>query len=193
MLPGFGFLQDGLRFGDALRFDGVCLRQAHSLDFGRFRAPLGFDRRGASHSFLLQFFLLRFRQGNLRGLFAFGLEDGRLLGSLGAQNGGLAVGFGGLNHRGFQLFLLALNFLLLDGDLFLRAHSLHAHFFHDDLLPGFGLRQRPGLSGHGLLRFDLGEELGLLDVELALRSSNIRIRIEFRFFAFLHGHRGFDL
>ena len=111
-----------------------------------------------------------------------------MLGSLGPQNGGLSVGFGGLDDRGFEFSLLALDFLLLDGDLLLRAHFLHAHFFHHHLLPSLGLRERPCLSGHGLLSFDFSQELGLLDIELALRAGDVGIGIELGFFAFLHSH-----
>ena len=187
LFPGFGLLQDGLRFGHALRLNGARLRQSHRLNLRCLGAPFGFDRSRAAQAFLSEFLLLRFRQRDLRGLTALGFEDGGLLGGLGAQDGGLALGFGGLDDGGLQFLLLALDLLFLDGNLFLRAHPFDAHFLDHHRLLGLGVREGPGLGGRGLLRLDLGQELRLLHLKVALRRRNVGIRVELGFLSFLHG------
>ena len=60
----------------------------------------------------------------MRGPPAFSFEDRRLLRGLGAHDCGLPIGFGGLDHRGLELLLLAEDFLLLHRDQLLRARAL---------------------------------------------------------------------
>src|ERR1019366_6143361 len=176
--PGFRLFQDRLRFRHPLGLNGARLRQAHGLDLRRFGAAFGFHRGGAAQAFLLQLFLLRFRQGNLRGLLPFRFQNRRLLLGLGAHNGGLPLGLRRLDDRSLKLLLLTQDFLLLHGNLFLGARPFHANFFRHHGLLGFGLRQGTGLRGLGLFHFDLGLVLRLPYLEVALGVRNIGVGVK---------------
>ena len=124
---------------------------------------------------------------------AFGFEDGGLLRGFGAGDCCLPVRFRRLDDRGFEFLLSAQDFLLLDRDHFLRPRFFDAHFFGDDALSRGRFRQRTGLLGACLLRFDLSLVLRLANHEIPGRQRDLRVGLELRLLAFLQGLRRFDL
>ena len=145
LLPRFGLAQDRGRFGDALRFDRLRLRETDRFDLRGLGAAFRFDRGRAAGAFLPQLLLLGLGERDQRRPPAFGFENRRLLGRLGAHDRRLPIGFGRLDDGRLELLLPAKDFLLLDRDQLLRPRPLDADFFGDDRLPRRGFRQRPGL------------------------------------------------
>src|SRR5204863_4703035 len=176
LLKGFSFLLHGLGGRSTLRLDDGCLcKTARSVGFS-FGQTGGFIHFGGSKAFGL---------GGGSGSSGFGLK--LEFGGGGERFHLVALGVGRLLHVGFQLALLAQDFLLLELDLFLLLDDVHLHFFRLHELAGLVFLQIIGEVGLGL--FLVHHRLILRDVALiiALGLGNFAVGGELGFLSGLRG------